>query len=412
MKRIALQKAQREASEKFLNGHLSSLQKYQDDVVARWNAPNDFDKVDIVCTELLRNSSITAALQYMERVRALVDTICAKLLPKAIEEGYEPPETNIRGLNTSRRGPPDATTPIARMSSVIPKTSIAREAADNDVKLARGRLEQANNKIKQLEVQLQDARIRMTVVEKDAAENKMRLDKREADLVQTTARQAKKAAELSSSMARAEASKRVEEAATEENERLKAEVAGLHDKVKKQEKMTAAVRIRLQAAEDLLKREAREEAMAEIRVEMVQEEVMEREQELRTERHKNLKAVKAKNKELELLKAKVRELEKQLEEKDKEAAEMAVGGNARKAKGSKAPAGEPYASKPFQWSYEPAEEASSQKPRARKPSAKAPAVEQQRAGGKPSSAREKDKPPTPSAADSPNAAGTQEDNTS
>lgn len=38
----------------------------------RWSSPSDFEKVDLVCAELLRNSSVTDALHYMEKVNTAV----------------------------------------------------------------------------------------------------------------------------------------------------------------------------------------------------------------------------------------------------------------------------------------------------------------------------------------------------
>jgi len=323
LKKIALEKARREKNEKFVDEQIGSLQKYQDNVVSRWSSTNDFDKVDLVCAELLKNDNFTAAVQYMERVRTLVDSILLKLLPKAIQEGYEPsdqvPYGGMGSPPTMKRAVTNTGYISGSKETLSPATAVPpmglmppNRRDEEELKATKMRLDQAISKAKQMEIQLSDAKNRLAALEKKYKEERTQLDKREADQATTASRQATKAAELQTMLGVVERGKRTEAELVERNQRLQAELLATQDQVKWLERTGSTMRVKLQSAEDALKKERKDDAMAGIKMEMAAEELSSAENDLKAEKRNNLKALKAKNKEIDVLKTRVRELESQL----------------------------------------------------------------------------------------------------
>eukprot|EP00238_Polyblepharides_amylifera_P012660 CAMPEP_0196585954 /NCGR_PEP_ID=MMETSP1081-20130531/52679_1 /TAXON_ID=36882 /ORGANISM="Pyramimonas amylifera, Strain CCMP720" /LENGTH=564 /DNA_ID=CAMNT_0041907673 /DNA_START=210 /DNA_END=1904 /DNA_ORIENTATION=- len=98
----------KKSSSVILQEHLEALDRQCSETMDRWAAPQDFSKIDLVCAELLKKGSFGDALEYMEKVKKVVEQLCLKLRAKhqesmklsemkAMEEEEDYPHDASRG---------------------------------------------------------------------------------------------------------------------------------------------------------------------------------------------------------------------------------------------------------------------------------------------------------------------------
>ena len=136
---LANREYERTASEvrkhKLLEDRLGAVDNMAKEVMERWGSTNEFQKVDLVCSDLIRRGGFGEALDYMERVRSLVETVVHKLSARVSVEG--------RGqLDARKETKPMMLSTAAQAAKRAKKEAekLAREAAERD------RLKQANEK--------------------------------------------------------------------------------------------------------------------------------------------------------------------------------------------------------------------------------------------------------------------------
>ncbi|KAK3239089.1 hypothetical protein CYMTET_50958 [Cymbomonas tetramitiformis] len=180
---------------------LGSLDKQFNEVLDRWSSPQDFAKVDLVCAELLKKGSFTDTLKYMERVRGLVEVICAKLRPKALKEAYEAgaaPEEgtggkSLGGSYQSLQLPTDLPEQPVKKAEPPKKKPVAKRIVLPDTaemeRKAKAREQELQQQIDELSHQLED-------VHKSLVDERRSSDKKEVNLAQARDRLVQKTLEL------------------------------------------------------------------------------------------------------------------------------------------------------------------------------------------------------------------------